>query len=183
MVGISTWMHSPGIQAENHWLSHGVGCMTHDVVRVLPIFVVTAWMVFRALPLRAPVAGLLGGAGDTGTGPGRYVIGLYANNGEEDFDYAQALGRHAQAALEVARLHRVALEKERQDRELQIAQEIQRSLFPRSRPTVSGLELAAESRPCHQVGGDYYDYVPLPGPGGGGPTYSGSFAIRRGISP
>jgi sigma-B regulation protein RsbU (phosphoserine phosphatase) len=83
--------------------------------------------------------------------------------GDDDFDYAQALGRHAQAALEGARLHRVALEKERQDRELQIAQEIQRSLFPRSRPTVEGLELAAESRPCHQVGGDYYDFIPLEG--------------------
>jgi sigma-B regulation protein RsbU (phosphoserine phosphatase) len=82
---------------------------------------------------------------------------------DDDFDYAQALGRHAQAALEGARLHRVALEKERQDRELQIAQQIQRSLFPRSRPTVEGLDLDATSRPCHQVGGDYYDFIPLEG--------------------
>jgi sigma-B regulation protein RsbU (phosphoserine phosphatase) len=82
---------------------------------------------------------------------------------DDDFDYAQALGRHAQAALEGARLHRVALEKERQDRELQIAQEIQRSLFPRTTPTLEGFELAANSRPCHQVGGDYYDFIPLDG--------------------
>jgi sigma-B regulation protein RsbU (phosphoserine phosphatase) len=83
--------------------------------------------------------------------------------GDEDFDYAQALAVQAQAALEGARLHRVALEKERQDRELQIAQEIQRSLFPRSTPAVEGLEVAALSRPCHQVGGDYYDFIPLDG--------------------
>ncbi len=83
--------------------------------------------------------------------------------GDEDFDYAQALAVQAQAALEGARLHRVALEKERQDRELQIAHEIQRSLFPRSTPAVEGLELAAVSRPCHQVGGDYYDFIPLDG--------------------
>jgi sigma-B regulation protein RsbU (phosphoserine phosphatase) len=82
---------------------------------------------------------------------------------DEDLEYAQALARQAQAALEGARLHRVALEKERQDRELQIAQEIQRSLFPRSTPTLEGLELAAESHPCHQVGGDYYDFIPLDG--------------------
>lgn len=95
---------------------------------------------------------------------GLLAVGARASGapyGDDDFDYAQALGRHAQAALEGARLHRVALEKERQDRELQIAQEIQRSLFPRTRPTVEGLELAAESRPCHQVGGDYYDFIPL----------------------
>ena len=64
--------------------------------------------------------------------------------GEDDFDYAQAVARQAQAALEGARLHRVALEKERQDRELQIAQEIQRSLFPRSRPRLEGFEIANE---------------------------------------
>ena len=63
VVGLATWMHSPGVAAENPWLSHGIGCMTHDATRVLPIFAVTAWLVFRALPLRAPVAGLLGGAG------------------------------------------------------------------------------------------------------------------------
>ncbi len=82
---------------------------------------------------------------------------------DEDFEYAHALARQTQAALEGARLHQVALEKERQDRELQIAQEIQRSLFPRSRPTLDGFEIAAESQPCHQVGGDYYDFIPLEG--------------------
>jgi sigma-B regulation protein RsbU (phosphoserine phosphatase) len=82
---------------------------------------------------------------------------------EEDLDFAQALARQAQAALEGVRLHQVAVEKERQDRELQIAHEIQRSLFPRRLPSLPGLELAAESRPCFQVGGDYYDFIPLEG--------------------
>jgi sigma-B regulation protein RsbU (phosphoserine phosphatase) len=82
---------------------------------------------------------------------------------EEDLDFAQALARQAQAALEGVRLHQVAVEKERQDRELQIAQEIQRSLFPRRIPSLPGLELAAESRPCFEVGGDYYDFIPLEG--------------------
>jgi hypothetical protein len=63
VVGLATWMHSPGMQAGDGFLAHGIGCMTHDAARVLPIFAVTAWLVFRALPLRAPVAGLLGGVG------------------------------------------------------------------------------------------------------------------------
>lgn len=71
---------------------------------------------------------------------------------DDDFDYALALARQAQAALEGARLHQVALEKERQDRELQIAQEIQRSLFPRTTPSVEGIQLAAESRPYTRWG-------------------------------
>jgi GAF domain-containing protein len=77
---------------------------------------------------------------------------------EEDLDVAQTLCRQALAALETVRLHRVRVEKERQDRELDIARGIQESLFPRERPRWAHLELAAESHPCHQVGGDYYDF-------------------------
>jgi sigma-B regulation protein RsbU (phosphoserine phosphatase) len=83
--------------------------------------------------------------------------------GEEDLDFAAALARQAQSALDGARAHRVRLEKERQDRELQIARGIQQSLFPRSSPRVEGFELLAQSRSCFEVGGDYYDFIPLAG--------------------
>jgi sigma-B regulation protein RsbU (phosphoserine phosphatase) len=101
-----------------------------------------------------------------GRAEGLLAVGERASGGEfteEDRDFAQTLGRQAMAALESVRLHRVQLEKQRQDRELQIAREIQRSLFPRGCPEVPGFALAAESHSCQEVGGDYYDYVPLPG--------------------
>ena len=82
---------------------------------------------------------------------------------EEDRDFAQTLARQALAALENARLNRLRAEKQRQDRELQIAREIQRSLFPPRHPEVAGVEVAAESRPCHEVGGDSYDWIDLGG--------------------
>lgn len=82
---------------------------------------------------------------------------------EEDRDFAQALGRQALAALENARLQRVREEKLRQDRELQIARGIQASLFPRLPPEVPGFEVVAVSRPCYEVGGDSYDWIPLDG--------------------
>jgi sigma-B regulation protein RsbU (phosphoserine phosphatase) len=82
---------------------------------------------------------------------------------EEDRDFAQTLSRQALAALENARLHRLRAEKQRQDRELQIAREIQRSLFPTRHPDVPGFELAGESRSCYEVGGDGYDWIPLGG--------------------
>jgi sigma-B regulation protein RsbU (phosphoserine phosphatase) len=81
---------------------------------------------------------------------------------DEDRDFAMTLGRQAQAALESVRLHQLRVEKQRQDREMQIAREIQQSLFPSVRPSVPGFEVAAESRPCYQVGGDHYDFIPLP---------------------
>jgi sigma-B regulation protein RsbU (phosphoserine phosphatase) len=82
---------------------------------------------------------------------------------EEDRDFAQTLARQALAALETVRLHRVQLEKQRQDKELQIAREIQQSLFPPATPSIPGFEVAARSLACYQVGGDYYDFIPLRG--------------------
>ena len=82
---------------------------------------------------------------------------------EEDGDFAQTLGRQASAALESVRLHRIAVEKQRRDREMQIARDIQRSLFPRDWPAIAGFEVAAESRSCFEVGGDHYDVIPLGG--------------------
>ena len=81
----------------------------------------------------------------------------------EDLDFAEALARHAAHALESARLHRVRVEKQRQDHELRIAQDIQRSLLPARVPEIHGFEVAADSRPCHEVGGDSYDWIDLGG--------------------
>jgi phosphoserine phosphatase RsbU/P len=97
---------------------------------------------------------------------GLLVVGERASGepyGEEDLDYAGALARQTQTALEGARLHRVRLAKERQDRELQIARGIQQTLLPKAWPPVPGFEIAARSRSCYEVGGDYYDVIPLEG--------------------
>jgi sigma-B regulation protein RsbU (phosphoserine phosphatase) len=82
---------------------------------------------------------------------------------EEDREFAQTLGRQAVAALESVRLHRLGMEQQRRDREMQIAREIQQSLFPDCCPAIPGFEVSARSLPCHEVGGDHYDFIPLPG--------------------
>jgi sigma-B regulation protein RsbU (phosphoserine phosphatase) len=82
---------------------------------------------------------------------------------EEDGEFAQTLGRQATAALETVRLHRISLEKQRRDREMQLARDIQRSLFPQSWPPIAGFEAAAENRSYFEVGGDHYDVIPLEG--------------------
>jgi sigma-B regulation protein RsbU (phosphoserine phosphatase) len=50
--------------------------------------------------------------------------------------------------------------KERQDRELEIASEIQLRLLPRKCPIIEGVELAARCQTANRVGGDYYDFIP-----------------------
>jgi len=69
----------------------------------------------------------------------------------------------AATAIETARLHREALEKERMDRELEVAASIQREILPREVPDIPGLAIAAENRSTRQVGGDYFDFFPLSG--------------------
>lgn len=50
--------------------------------------------------------------------------------------------------------------KERQDRELEIASEIQLRLLPRKCPVIKGIKLAAKCKTANRVGGDYYDFIP-----------------------
>jgi serine phosphatase RsbU (regulator of sigma subunit) len=52
--------------------------------------------------------------------------------------------------------------KEALEREIEIAREVQFQLLPRSVPVVRGLELSGVCLPAVGVGGDYYDYLPLP---------------------
>ncbi len=69
----------------------------------------------------------------------------------------------AATAVETARLHREAVEKERLDRELELAAAIQREILPREIPQFPGVSIAAESLSTRQVGGDYFDFFPLSG--------------------
>jgi sigma-B regulation protein RsbU (phosphoserine phosphatase) len=69
-------------------------------------------------------------------------------------------------ALENAELsesvRREIAQRERLDRELEIAREVQLRLFPQKLPQVVGLDFAGYCRPALGVGGDYYDFIRLP---------------------
>jgi sigma-B regulation protein RsbU (phosphoserine phosphatase) len=62
----------------------------------------------------------------------------------------------AAIALTNAKLHRQALEKERLEREVELAAEIQRNILPAEMPSAGCFETVGWSRPSRQVGGDYY---------------------------
>jgi sigma-B regulation protein RsbU (phosphoserine phosphatase) len=51
--------------------------------------------------------------------------------------------------------------REKHNRELEIAHEVQERLFPQEYPSIAGLEYAGACRPALGVGGDYYDFIPL----------------------
>lgn len=62
-------------------------------------------------------------------------------------------------ALENARLHKEALQKQAMQREFELAATIQRDILPKSVPKVEGIELAVMARPARQVGGDYHAFI------------------------
>ena len=58
-------------------------------------------------------------------------------------------------------LLRQSAEKERLEEELRIARQIQMSLLPKDRVSMKGLSIAALCLPATEVGGDYYDFIPV----------------------
>ena len=72
-----------------------------------------------------------------------------------------SFANQAAVALENARLYKENLEKERMEKELELAATIQRNLLPLKTPEIKGGDIFALSIPCRQVGGDYYDFIEL----------------------
>ncbi len=61
--------------------------------------------------------------------------------------------------VENARLTEEQIERERLEREQQVASEIQQRFLPSKAPQVTGYELQGISFPCYEIGGDYYDFI------------------------
>src|SRR5215208_6881901 len=75
----------------------------------------------------------------------------------------ETLATEAAVAIENARLYRETMEKARMEQEMKIAAEIQQALLPKMARAGSFFAAAAASIPCRSIGGDFYDYVDLPG--------------------
>jgi phosphoserine phosphatase RsbU/P len=68
-----------------------------------------------------------------------------------------------QAFLELKAAQEQMIEKERLERELEIARQIQTSILPQEMPTLSGYHFGALMYPARAVGGDFFDFITLEG--------------------
>ena len=80
---------------------------------------------------------------------------------ESDKNLLATFASQAALAIENAQLLQVTLEKERLDKELQVASEIQQLIIPQSIPKIKGLDISATYVPCKEVSGDFYDIIQL----------------------
>lgn len=79
----------------------------------------------------------------------------------EDERIATALAAQCAVALQRVRMMADLLLKEKMERELAVAREIQMRVLPREIPAVPGYDIAGWSRPADETGGDVYDIIPL----------------------
>ncbi len=71
----------------------------------------------------------------------------------------ETLAAQAAVALQRAKLLQEYAEKQRLERELDLAREIQQSFLPQKNPTVENYQIAGWNRPAEQTGGDCYDFI------------------------
>jgi sigma-B regulation protein RsbU (phosphoserine phosphatase) len=81
----------------------------------------------------------------------------------DDETFLDSLSVNAALAVENAVLHKSAIEKERQDREIALVQSVQRGFQPeRLEATAGDVRIAGMNELCEDASGDYYDMISLP---------------------
>lgn len=81
---------------------------------------------------------------------------------EEHLNILTTLASVASIRVENASLVEERLERERMERELELATEIQQRFQPSAPPEIGGYEFQGISFSCYEIGGDYYDFIARP---------------------
>lgn len=75
--------------------------------------------------------------------------------------FIQTLTNIIIVSIENKKLYKENIQRAQLKKELELAQSMQQMLFPRDLPNTERLKVAATYLPNQQVGGDYYDFIPL----------------------
>lgn len=82
---------------------------------------------------------------------------------EEDLELLVSVAGQAALAVENAQLHEQRLQEELTQRELRLAHTVQQGLLPAAPPQLPGYQMGDFYEPARELGGDYFDYIPLSG--------------------
>ena len=80
---------------------------------------------------------------------------------EEDRNAIATFSDYASVAIENSGLLEESIEKERLEKELDVAREIQKKILPEKNPVYDGLEISSVFIPAFEVGGDFYDFFEI----------------------
>jgi len=79
-----------------------------------------------------------------------------------EIELLKAVAAQAAAAIENAHLAKETLEAEALEKQVAMAVDVQQRMVPQKPPLVAGMDLACVYVPCFELGGDLYDFIPLP---------------------
>lgn len=79
----------------------------------------------------------------------------------KDLELLSAAANQAAISIENARLYEMEAQKLKIERDLELAKRIQTGLLPKCIPDTNGLDICGEMIPAMQVGGDYFDLIPV----------------------
>lgn len=80
---------------------------------------------------------------------------------DEDNNAMDTFSDYASLAIENSRLLEESIVKERLEKELDVAREIQRKILPAKNPEYRNLSISSVFIPAFEVGGDYYDFFEI----------------------
>src|SRR5215213_4795581 len=81
---------------------------------------------------------------------------------QDDLKFLICVAAQASVALENASLHETILQQQKLEEENRAASKVQKGFLPQSFPLLPGYEFFAHYTAARTVGGDYYDFIPLP---------------------
>jgi len=81
----------------------------------------------------------------------------------DDLEVLASVACQAAIAVENAALHETAVRDHKRSHELEVAHDVLRGFLPSSSPQIEGYDFFHFYEPANELGGDYYDYIPLPG--------------------
>jgi len=79
----------------------------------------------------------------------------------KDLELLWAAANQAAISIENARLYKTEVEKQKIERDLDLARKIQQGLLPQCIPAMQGLDICGQMIPAMQVGGDYFDLIQI----------------------
>jgi len=88
-------------------------------------------------------------------------ISLLKPFSDDDLKLLTLLANLAAVKIENSRQIEVERERDKMEKELSLAAQIQKDFLPKETPKCKGFDITGYMTPCYQVGGDYYDYIPI----------------------
>lgn len=129
-------------------------------ISVFLIFIVSGISVLLSRMITRPIRALMKGAEVIGSG--NLDSRVSVSTSDEIGKLADSFNRMAVRLKEhIVKLQEATAARERLEGELEIAKGIQQNFLPKEMPDIRGIEIAAFNLPAREVGGDFYDFIPI----------------------